>query len=142
MKNVLKLLAIAAAIALTGCSESAIQSAASCKVITTQICARAAESQLRHGTLAISYTFQPEDARVVPFVVPVFDKKGTMAAEVDCYANTDSHSYSIVQSDLSIPPASEESVAYLREQRLCADDGSYAQDEYLRVETASALPTR
>lgn len=94
------------------------------------------------GLLRVSYTFQPEDARVVPFVVPVFDKKGTMAAEVDCYANTDSHSYSIVRSDLAIPPASEESVAYLRDQRLCADDGSYAQDEHLQVETASAFSTR
>jgi hypothetical protein len=63
-----------------------------------------------------------------------------MAAKVDCYANTDSHSYSIVRSELAIPPASEESVDYLRDRHLCADEGSYARAETEQVETASALP--
>ncbi len=140
MKNRLQLLAIAAAITVAGCSESAIKPQARCELMTAQMCSRAAESQLRDGTLAVSYIFQPEDARVVPFVVPVFEKNGTLAAEVDCYASTDTHTYSIVRSNLAIPPASQESVDFLRNQHLCSDSGSYADDRDPLVETASTLP--
>ncbi len=140
MRNKLELLAIAAAITLAGCSEAAIQLQARCELMTAQICSRAAESQLRDGTLAVSYTFQPEDARVVPFVVPVFEQNGTLAAEVDCYANADTHTYSIVRSDLAVPPASQESVDFLRNQHLCSDSGWYADDKDPLVETASTLP--
>ncbi len=140
MKNKLELLAIAAAITVAGCSEAAIQLQSRCELMTAQICSRAAESQLRDGALAVSYTFQPENARVVPFVVPVFEKNGTLAAEVDCYANTDTHTYSIVRSDLAIAPASQESVDFLRNQRLCSDSGSYPENRDPRVETASTLP--
>ncbi len=60
-----------------------------------------------------------------------------MAAEVDCYANTDSHTYSIVRSDLAIPPTSQESaVDFLRDRHLCADDGSYAKVDHPRVQMA------
>jgi hypothetical protein len=128
------------ALALAGCSESAIQPQTRCGLMTAQICSGAAEAQMRSGALTVSYTFQPEDARVVPFVVPVFRQDGALAAEVDCYANSDPHSYSTVRSDLAIPPASQESVDFLRDRHLCADQGSYAQDEHSGVATASALP--
>ncbi len=138
MKYTPRFLALAA-IALAGCSEAAVRPQASCALMTAQICSRAAGAQLTSGALAVSYAFKPEDARVVPFVVPVFRKDGALAAEVDCYANTDSHSYSIVRSDLAIPPESEESVEFLRDRHLCADDGAYAQDVHQRVQTASTL---
>jgi hypothetical protein len=128
------------AIALAGCSEVAVRPQPSCDLMTAQICSRAAEAQLHGGALAVRYAFEPEDARVVPFVVPVFRPDGALAAEVDCYANTDFHSYSIVRSDLAIPPESERSVDFLRERHLCADEGSYARDGHSRVQTASALP--
>jgi hypothetical protein len=140
MANSLKLLAITAAITVAGCSEAAIQPQARCKLMSAQICSHATESQLHDGTLTVSYSFRPEDARVVPLVVPIFRPDGVLAAEVDCYANTDSHTYSIVRSDIAIPPASQESVDFLRNRHLCADDGSYADDGYSRVETASAVP--
>jgi hypothetical protein len=129
-----------AAIALAGCSESAIQPQARCELMTAQICSRAAETQLSDGTLTVSDSFQPEEARVVPFVVPVIRPDGGLAAEVDCYANTNSHSYSIVKSNLAIPPTSQESIDFLRDRHLCADEGSYAVDDRGRVQTASALP--
>ena len=135
--DTLGLLALAT-ITLTGCSEAAIRPHSSCELMTAQICSRAAETQMRDGALAASYSFRPEEARVVPFVVPVLRQDGVLAAEVDCYADTDSHSYSIVRSDLVIPPSSQVSVDFLRDRHLCADDGSYAEDEYPRVETASA----
>lgn len=127
-----------AAMALIGCSARHQQP--SCEPLVAQICSRAAETQLHDGTLMVGYSSHQEDARVVPFVVPVFRQDGALATEVDCYANTVSHTYSIVRSDLAIPPASRESVDFLRNRHLCEDEGSYAQDEHSRVETASALP--
>jgi hypothetical protein len=138
-RNTFTVLALAA-IALAGCSEAAVQPRPNCEVMTAQVCSRAAEAELHDGTLTVSYSFRPEDARVVPFVVPVFRPDGVLAAEVNCYANTDSHTYSIVQSDLAIAPASRESVDFLTSRHLCADEGSYAARESPHVETASALP--
>lgn len=114
--------------------------AASCELMTAQICSLAAEAQLHDSTLTVSYAFQPEESRVVPFVVPVTRRDGVLAAEVDCYANTDSHTYSIVRSDLAIPPESQESVDFLRNRHLCADEVAYAEEENPRVATASAQP--
>jgi hypothetical protein len=127
-----------AAIVLAGCSTSRQQS--SCEPMAAQICSSAAEAQLHDGTLMVGYSSRPEEARVVPFVVPVLRKDGALAAEVDCYANTDSHSFSIVRSDLAIPPESQESVDFLRDRHLCTDEGSYAEVQPSSVETASALP--
>jgi hypothetical protein len=136
-RNTFGFLALAA-IALAGCSTSSPQS--SCEPMVAQICSSAVEAQLHDGTLTVGYSSRPEDARVVPFVVPVFRPDGALATEVDCYANTDSHTYSIVRSDLAIPPESQESIDFLSDRHLCADEGSYAQDELSRVATASALP--
>jgi hypothetical protein len=137
-KKSLGLLAIAA-IALAGCSESAIQPQARCELMTAQICSRAAEAQLSDGTLAVGYSFQPEEARVVLFVVPVMRPDGALAAEVDCYANTNSRSFSIVKSELAIAPTSQESIDYLRDRHMCGDEGSYAAGERGPIQTASAL---
>jgi hypothetical protein len=137
--NTFTVLALAA-ISLAGCSEAAVQPRSNCELMTAQICSRAAEAQLHDGTLTVSYSFRPEDARVVPFVVPVFRPDGVLASEVDCYANTDSHTYSIVRSDLAMPLASRASVDFLRDRHLCADEGTYAGGEGGHVETALALP--
>ena len=137
--NIFRVLALAAT-ALAGCSEAAVQPRSNCDLMTAQICSRAAEARLEDGTLTVSYSFRPGEARVVPFVVPVFRPDGALAAEVDCYANTDSHTYSIVRSELAIPPASRESVDFLTSRHLCADDDSYTARERSQVETALALP--
>jgi len=134
-RNAFGFLALAA-IALCGCSTSRPQS--SCVPMVAEICARAAEVQLHDGTLMIGYSSRPEETQLVPLVVPVLRQDGALAAEVDCYANTDSHTYSIVRSDLAISPESQESVDFLRDRHLCADEGSYAEGERRRVETASA----
>jgi len=134
-RNAFGFLALAA-IALCGCSTSRPQS--SCVPMVAEICARAAEAQLHDGTLMIGYSSRPEETQLVPLVVPVLRQDGALAAEVDCYANTDSHTYSIVRSDLAISPESQESVDFLRDRHLCADEGSYAEGERRRVETASA----
>jgi hypothetical protein len=127
-----------AAIAIAGCSTSPRQS--SCEPLVAQICSNAVEAQLHDRTLTVGYSSRPKEARVVPFVVPVFRQDGALATEVDYYANTDSHTYSIVRSDLAIPPESQRSIDFLRDRHLCADEGSYAEDERSRIETASALP--
>ena len=137
--NTLGCLALAA-IALAGCSASAAQPQLSCELMTAQICSSAAEARLHDGTLMVGYSPGPEETRVVPFVVPVFRQDGVLAAEVDCYANTDSHTYSIVRSDLAIPPASQVSIDFLREREMCADDGSYAKVSSPRVQIASGPP--
>ena len=126
--NAKGLLVLAAAFGLAGCAASAVQPPASCELMTAQICSKAAEAQLSEGALAVSYTPpRPDDAQVVPFVVPVFRTDGVLAAEVDCYAKTDSHSYSMVRSEMAIAPSSDESVEFLRGRHLCADDCAYAE---------------
>ncbi len=125
-----------ATIALAGCATSQPQPLPPCEVTVAEICSRAVEAQLQDGTLTVSYSPQHNEARVVPVIVPVLRQDGALAAEVDCYANTDSRAYSIVQSSLAIPPDSPESVDFLRHQHLCADTGSYAANPL--VQTASA----
>jgi hypothetical protein len=124
--NAKGLLVLAAAFGLAGCATSAVQPQGSCELMAAQICSKAAEAQLSEGALAVSYTPRPDDAQVVPFVVPVFRTDGVLAAEVDCYAKTDSHTYSMVRSETAIAPSSDESVEFLRGRHLCADDGAYA----------------
>ena len=137
-RTAFRILALAT-IALAGCSEAANRPLASCEPMVAQICSNAAETQLHDGTLMVGYSSQPEEARVVPFVVPVFRRDGSLATEVDCYANTDSHTYSIVRSDLAIPPASQESVDFLRDQHLCAYPGTFAKVDHPRVQMASGF---
>lgn len=120
-----------ASVALVGCATNRPQP--TCEPMVAQICSRAAEAQIQAGTLMVGYSSRPDEAQVVPFVVPVFRQDGVLAAEVDCYANTDSRTYSLVRSDLVIPPQSEESVDFLRSRHLCADEGSYAENEHPRV---------
>ena len=123
-----KLLTLAVVGALAGCSASAKQPRASCEVMTEPICSRVAETRLNDGTLTVNYASRPSDARVVPFVVPVFRTDGILAAEVDCYAYTDTRIYTIVRSDLAIPPSSQESVDFLRDRHLCAEKGLYTEN--------------
>ena len=75
--------------------------------MAAQICARAAEAQLHDGALMVGYLSRPEEAQVIPFVVTVLRQDGALAVEVDCYANTDTHTYSIVRSDIAISPESQ-----------------------------------
>ena len=124
--NAKGLLVLAAAFGLAGCAASAVQPPATCELMTAQICSAAAEAQLSEGAMAVSYTPRADDAQVVPFVVPVFRTDGVLAAEVDCYANTNSHRYSMVRSEIAIAPSSDASVEFLRGRHLCADDGAYA----------------
>ena len=126
-----------ATIALAGGSQAANRSQLSCEPMVAQICSTEAEAQLHDGTLMVGYSSQPADAQVVPFVVPVFKPDGGLATEADCYVNTDSHSYSIVRSDIAIPPESQASVDFLRDRHLCVDQGSYAGLERTRVQIAS-----
>jgi hypothetical protein len=134
--NVLGPLALAAVV-FAGCSSVADRPPSSCQPMVARICSSSAEAQLHDGTLMVGYSSRSEEARVVPFVVPVFRRDGTLATEVDCYANTDSRTYSIVRSDLVIPPATQESVDFLRDKHLCAGAGSYAKDGPLDVRMAS-----
>jgi hypothetical protein len=108
--------------------------------MTAEICSRAAETQLQDGTLAVSYALKPEEAHVVPFVVPVIRQDGVLAAEVDCYVNADPRSYSLVLSNLAIAPASEDSVDFLEARHLCASSGSYAEDNRQRLAAALGNP--
>jgi hypothetical protein len=70
-------------------------------------------------------------------VVPLFRTDGVLAAEVDCYANTDSRSFSLIRSNLAIPPSSQESVNFLRDLHLCAREESYAENASSNVDTTA-----
>lgn len=123
-----KLLILAAFGALAGCSATpAKQPQPSCEVMTEPICARVAEANLDYSSGTVPNS--PRDhSRVVPFVVPIFRTDGVLATEVDCYANIDARTYAIVRSALAIPPSSRESVDFLRERRMCAENGLYAEN--------------
>jgi hypothetical protein len=123
-----KLLTLAAVGALAGCSASAKQPQARCEVMTEPICSRVAETRLNDGTLTVNYASRLSGARVIPFAVPVFRTDGVLAAEVDCYTNTDARTYRIVRSDLAIPPSSQESVDFLKDRHLCAEKGLYTEN--------------
>jgi len=123
------------AIALAGCSELAQQPQSSCAVMVEQICSRAAAAQLLDGTLAVNYSSRPEEPQVVPLIVPVSQQNGALAAEVDCYVNTESRNISIVHSDLAIPPQTQESVEFLRSRHLCTDSGSFAKGQARALQT-------
>jgi len=128
-----------ATIALAGCSDVSNRPLSSCEPLVAQICSSGVEAQLRGGALLVDYSSRPEEARVVPFVVPVFRPDGALATEADCYANTNSHTYSIVRSELAIPPESKESADFLKGQHLCVDPGSYVNAQHKDVEIASGL---
>ena len=126
-------------VALIGCAAPAIQSRPTCELRLTEICSRAAEAKLQDSTLVVDYSPQPGEAPpVVPLVVPLLRPDGGLAAEVDCYTETDSHTYSIIQSNVAIPPESQESLDFLKSRHLCADAGSFAQAEHPLVVTALA----
>ena len=140
MKSRISGLVLLAAIGLAGCSATGNQPQLTCEPVTAEICSRAAESQFHDKTLAVSYGLKPEEAHVVPLIVPVVRQDGVLAAEVDCYVDTDSRSYSLVRSNLAIAPTSEESVNFLEAQHLCSDHGSYAEDDPQRLARASNNP--
>lgn len=67
------------------------------------------------------------DAKTVPFVVPMFRSDVVLAVEVDCSADTDFRTFSVSKPEVTIPPSSEESVNFLRSRHLCREERSYQQ---------------
>jgi hypothetical protein len=115
-----------ATVFLQGCSDLANRQEAACELKVTEICLDAAEAQLPRAVVAVGKTSRPREARVVPYVVPIFQPDGTLATEVDCYANTDFHTYSIVHSAIAIPPTSQKELGFLRAEHLCTEaDATY-----------------
>ena len=115
-----------ATVFLQGCAGLTNRQEAVCELKVTEICSNAAKAQLHGAILPVNSTSRPQEAHVVPYVVPIFQPDGTLATEIDCYANTDSRTYSIVHSAIAIPPASQEELGFLRAQHFCTDkDGAY-----------------
>jgi len=106
---------------LQGCSDLTSRQEAACELKATEICSDAAEARLHGAILAVNSTSRPQEAQVVPYVVPIFQPDGTLATEVDCYANTDLRTYSIVHSSIAIPPTSQKELSFLRAEHLCID---------------------
>jgi hypothetical protein len=133
-----------AAIALAGCSDQTVTASREqprCELMVADVCSRAMQSRMLEGGMNASDTSKPDEARVVPFVIPLLFPNGRPAAVVDCYVNTDMRAFSLVHTELSIPPRSKDATDYLRDQHLYADEGSYAEDKHNRLETASAFPS-
>ncbi len=108
-------------IALAGCSEQASQPYQACVLEVAQICTASAETQIA-AALRVADVTSPREAEVVPYVVPLVRPDGTLAAEVDCYANTDFRTFSIVHTAVAIPPKSRDAVDFLRDRHLCTGD--------------------
>jgi hypothetical protein len=132
-----------AAIALAGCSDQTVTASREqprCELMVVDICSMAMQSRMLEGMVNASNTSKP-DTRLEAFVIPLLLSNGRPAAIVDCYVNTNMRTFSLVHSELSIPPRSKDAIDYLRDQHLCADEGSYTEDTHNRFETASALPS-
>jgi hypothetical protein len=113
---------VLAAILLGGCSDLANRQETACELNVTEICLDAAEAQLPGAVVAVGNTSRRREARVVPYVVPIFQPDGTLATEVDCYANTDLRTYSLVHSAIAIPPTSQKELGFLRAEQLCTEE--------------------
>lgn len=133
-----------AAIALAGCSDQTVTASreqSACELMVADICSTAMQSRMLKGVKNASDTSKPDEARVEPFVIQLLLPNRRPAAIVDCYVNTNMRTFSLVHSELSIPPRSRDAIDYLRGQHLCADEGTYAEEKYNRLETASAFPS-
>ena len=133
-----------AAIAFAGCTDQTVTASreqSGCELVATDICSIAMQTRMLEGPVNASDTSKPDAARLEPVVIPLLLPSGRPAAIVDCYVNTNIRTFSLVHSELSIPPRSKDAIDYLRDQHLCADQGSYAEDKHNRFETASALPS-
>ncbi len=132
------------AIALAGCSDQAAtmtREQPRCELSVADICSMAMQSRMLEKVVNASNSSKPGEARLEAFVIPLLLPNRRPAAIVDCYVNTNMRTFSLVHSELSIPPRSKDAIDYLRDQHLCADQGSYAEDKYNRLETASAFPS-
>ena len=133
-----------AAIALAGCSDQAVtitREQRRCELMVADVCSMATPTRMLEGAMNASDTSKPDEARLEAFVIPLLLPSGRQAAIVDCYVNTNMRTFSLVHSELSIPPQSKDAIDYLRDQHLCADQGSYAEDKHNRFETASTFPS-
>jgi hypothetical protein len=119
-KNTFGVVALAT-VFLQGWSDLTNRQEAACELKVTEICSHAAEAQLHGAILPVNSASRPQEAQVVPYVVPIFQPDGTLATEVDCYANTDLHTYSIVHSAIAIPPTSQMELRFLRAEHFCTD---------------------
>jgi hypothetical protein len=131
-----------AAIALAGCSDQTVTASREqprCELMVADVCSRAMQSRMLEGVMNAGDTSKPDEARLEAFVFPLVLPDKRPAAIVDCYVNTDMRTFSLVHSELSIPPQSQDAIDYLRHQHLCADEGSYTEDKHDRFETASAF---
>src|SRR5208282_4007385 len=79
----------------------------------------AMQSRMLEGVMNASDASKPDEARVEPFVIPLLLPNGRPAAIVDCYVNTNMRTFSLVHTELSIPPRSKDAIDYLRDQHLC-----------------------
>jgi hypothetical protein len=133
-----------AAIALAGCTDQTVTASreqSGCELVATEICSMAMQTRMLEGPVNASDTSKPDAARLEAVVIPLLLPGGRPAAIVDCYVNTNIRTFSLVHSELSIPPRSKDAIDYLRDQHLCADQGSYAENKHNRFETASAFPS-
>jgi hypothetical protein len=131
-----------AAIALAGCSDQTVTASREqprCELMVADVCSRAMQSRMLEGGMNASDTSKPDEFLLEAFVVPISLPDRLPAAIVDCYVNTNTRTFSLVHSELSIPPRSRDAVDYLRDHHLCADEGSYTEDQHHRLETASAF---
>ena len=110
-----------ATVFLQGCSDLTNPQEAACELKVTEICSDIAEARLHDAILAVNGTVRFQEARVVLYIVPIFQPDGTLATEVDCYAKSDLRTYSIVHSAVAIPPTSQRELGFLRDKHLCTD---------------------
>lgn len=129
MRNDLKKIALGALalslFAFVGCATQTADTGrdqASCEISLNAVCATVTENYFAGEGVRPAQAAPSKNPHVVPLVAPVTLPGGELAAEVDCYVNTDSNGYWLVYAHVAIPPSSPQAVAHLRDHDLCVNE--------------------
>jgi hypothetical protein len=98
---------------------SSVPDGSNCELNLNAVCARVVETYPREPTIRPADVEPTRGAQVDLLIMPIEMPDGELAAEVDCYTSLTDDSSWLVYTHLAIPPDSQQSVKYLREQELC-----------------------
>ena len=111
--------------ALAGCSARGIDLAPEpprCELNANAVCASAIENYLATAAVLPARAAPSKSPHLVPLIAPLKSPRGELAAEVDCYVNSDPNGSWLVYAHVAIPPSSPQAVEHLRNQDLCANE--------------------
>jgi hypothetical protein len=110
-------------IAILGCGVGnfgSVSYESNCELNLNAVCARIIEAYRGKPSTRTAGVEPARGAQVELLIMPIKMPDGALAAEVDCYTGVTDDGSWLVYAHLAIPPDSQQSVKYLREQELCS----------------------